>query len=141
MFAHLIAVCIGALAPAATGADAFSCVELAIAATAATDDEGEAALIVVIGARESRGRAGVIGDGGLARGRFQMHPPWWQGHAAEELDADPFLDAVLARDTLRTLERTCGTRLGAVAAYASGGCNRALDLARQRCALAGGCAR
>lgn len=148
MYLHLIGICLAALSPAAIDAsDALPCGQLAYAAMVVSCDdegecdEGEASELVVIGARESRGRAGVVGDSGAARGRYQLHVEWRQGHRAEELDADEILDARLARDALRTLERTCGSRESAMCAYASGGCHRAVDLARERCRLAGGCDR
>lgn len=145
MLLHLFGLCLAALSPAATLDDVLPCTELAYGAIAATcDDEGEcderlAALVVVTGARETRGRAGAVGDNGLARGRFQLHPEWRPGVSGDELDVDPVLDARLAAAALRALERSCGSRFGAVCAYASGSCGRAVDVARRRCDLAGGC--
>lgn len=125
--------------------DILPVAETAIAIQAAVcDDETGcdwwmAGALAATAAEESRASGGKIGDGGLARGRFQLHPEWRQGHDGEELDADARLDARLARDAIRVLEKSCRSRRGALAAYASGKCDAALDYADRRCRAAGGC--
>jgi hypothetical protein len=144
MYLHLMAVLLAALqggmqaSDAGPGSETVSAIHDAVCSEEGCDAwTGD--VLAATAAEESRAAGGKKGDGGLARGRFQLHPEWWQGHTGDELDADAWLDARLARDAVKRLERHCHSRRGALAAYASGKCDQGLEYANRRCAAAGGC--
>lgn len=102
-------------------------------------DERTGALLAVIAAEETRGRAGVRGDHGGSCGRFQLGVVLRRGVACDALDADPYLDARTARDAIHALEAYCGSTFSAMCGYATGKCHLGVDYAERRCAFAGGC--
>ena len=144
MYLHIIAVLVASLSGGMTSVDILPVSETAFGIWSAvcTEDGCDAWMagaLAATAAEESRGKPFVRGDHGLACGRYQLHSEWRQGHKCEELELDPVLDASLARDAIRKLERYCHSRRGALAAYASGKCDQALNYADRRCAHAGGC--
>lgn len=145
MIHRLLVVLLAALSRPIVDADLARASDLVWPAIAASCSEAScdvrmASILVATGAGETRGKAATVPDrGGRAAGRYQLHAEWWQGHRPEELNADPYLDARLARDAIRVLERHCGSLRRGLGAYASGSCSGGEAYASSRCALAGGC--
>lgn len=144
MLLHILTLLAATLPGGMVDADRLTVSDTATGIWAATCTEDGcdtwmASVLAVTAAEESRGRPGQRGDSGAACGRYQLHAEWRQGHSCDELDGNATLDAALARDALRALERACGSRQGALAAYASGKCDWGMRYATRRCAAAGGC--
>lgn len=145
MYLHIIAVLVASLSGGMTSTDILPVSETAFGIWSAVCSEDGcdawmAGALAATAAEESRGNGSLVhGDGGLACGRYQLHSEWRQGHPCKELEDDAILDARLARDAIRVLEKHCHSRRGALAAYASGKCDQALNYADRRCKHAGGC--
>jgi hypothetical protein len=96
------------------------------------DDPATARLLLVWSWSESRWDACAEGDHGRAIGVMQVH-----GALEARCDARAGYRAALR--LIAVLETACGSRRGALQAFASGRCEGATRLVESRCRAAGGC--
>ncbi len=96
------------------------------------DDHATARTLLVWAWHESRLDPCAVGDHGKALGLLQTH-----GTPEARCDARASVRAAVR--LLRVLDVACGSRLGALRAYASGRCDGAGKLVASRCRTAGGC--